>query len=47
MFTLLVGIVSVYAAYRYGKRQGEHEMYHLCRDAEQTKREFFSRISLN
>lgn len=47
MFTLVAVIASGYVAYRYGKKQGEHEMYQLCRNAEQTKREFFSRISLN
>lgn len=47
MFTLFVAVVSGYASYLYGKRQGEQEMYQLCRSAEQTKREFFSRISLN
>jgi hypothetical protein len=47
MFTLLVAGIVGYTSYLYGKRQGEQEMYQLCRNAEQTKREFFSRISLN
>lgn len=47
MFTTLTVIAVAYLSFRYGKRKGEQEMYQLCKNAEQTKREFFSRISLN
>lgn len=47
MLTTLTMIAIAYASFRYGKRKGEQEMYQLCYNAEQAKREFFSRISLN
>jgi len=47
MLTLLFVSVALYVGYRYGKHKGEQEMYQLCKNAEQVKREFFSHISLN
>lgn len=47
MLTAIAIAVSAYVAYRYGKYKGEQEMYQFCTNAEQIKREFFSRISLN
>jgi len=47
MLTALAILVAGYIGYRYGKRRGEEDMYQLCRNAERTKQEFFSRISLN
>ena len=43
---IAIAIVAV-VAYKYGRRRGAEDMYQLCMNAEQTKREFFSRISLN
>lgn len=47
MLTALLVTATAFIAYKYGRRRGEEDMYQLCRDAEQVKREFFSRISLN
>jgi len=47
MLTAILIAVTAIVAYQYGKRRGKEDMYQLCMNAEQTKREFFSRISLN
>jgi hypothetical protein len=47
MLTVLAICVASYVAYRIGIRKGADEMYQLCRNAERTKQEFFSHVSLN
>jgi hypothetical protein len=47
MITIITAIAVGFIAYRLGKRKGEAEMYRLCLNAEQSKREFFSSISLS
>jgi hypothetical protein len=45
MITFIIASAVGFFAYRLGKKKGEADMYRLCYDAEQTKREFFSGIS--
>jgi hypothetical protein len=45
MITIITAIAVGFIAYRLGKRKGEADMYRLCHNAEQTKREFFSDVS--
>jgi len=45
MITIITAIAVGFIAYRLGKRKGEADMYRLCQNAEQTKREFFSDVS--
>jgi hypothetical protein len=48
MITVIITAIAVgFIAYRLGKKRGEAEMYRLCYNAEQSKREFFSSISLS
>jgi len=45
MITFIVASAVGFFAYRLGKKKGEDDMYRLCYNAEQSKREFFSEIS--
>jgi hypothetical protein len=45
MITFLVAVTVGFFAYRLGNKKGRADMYRLCYDAEQTKREFFSDVS--
>ena len=45
MITFFIASAVGFFAYRLGKKKGEADMYRLCYDAEQSKREFFSDIS--
>lgn len=47
MWTVVGIALALYIGYRYGRHKGEQEMYQLCKNAEQVKREFFSHVSLN
>ena len=47
MITIITAIAVGFIAYRLGKKKGEADMYQLCYNAEQSKREFFSSISLS
>lgn len=45
MITFLIAVTVGLIAYRLGNKKGRADMYRLCYDAEQTKREFFSDVS--
>jgi len=45
MITFLIALTVGFIAYRLGNKKGRADMYRLCYDAEQTKREFFSDVS--
>lgn len=46
MITIITAIAVGFTAYRLGQRKGEADMYRLCLKAEESKKEFFSSISL-
>lgn len=46
MITIIVAIATAFIAYRLGKRKGEADMYRLCLNAEESKKLFFSSVSL-
>jgi hypothetical protein len=46
MITIIAAIATGFIAYRLGKRKGEADMYRLCYNAEESKKAFFSSISL-
>ena len=46
MITIITAIVVGFIAYRLGKRKGEADMYRLCYNAEESKKAFFSSVSL-
>ncbi len=45
MITIITAIAVGFIAYRLGKKKGVDDMYRLCYNAEQAKREFFSAVS--
>jgi len=47
MLTALLVMATAIIAYKYGRKRGEEDMYTLLKDADDIRRAFFSRISLN
>lgn len=47
ILTLLAVLVTAIVAYKYGRKRGEEDMYMLCKNADDVRRAFFSRVSLN
>lgn len=45
MITIIVALTVGFFAYRLGNKKGRADMYKLCVNAEQSKREFFSDLS--
>ncbi len=45
MITIIIASAVGFIAYRLGNKKGRADMYRLCYDAEQSKREFFSDLS--
>lgn len=45
MITIIIASAVGFFAYRLGNKKGRDDMYRLCFNAEQTKREFFSDVS--
>lgn len=46
MITIIIAIATGFTAYRLGQRKGEADMYRLCLNAEESKKAFFSSVSL-
>jgi hypothetical protein len=46
VITIITAIAVGFIAYRLGKRKGEADMYRLCYNAEESKKAFFSSVSL-
>lgn len=45
MITIIIASAVGFFAYRLGNKKGRADMYRLCYNAEQSKREFFSSLS--